>query len=332
MCCYSTIPDELRRYYAGSKLAAVNAWLQETPIEIGTYAKPAISCQQIAELCSDCVKSGYYYIRNDESERVKVYCDMDINEKCDGGKGWIRIANLKMSDRCHECPGDQLVEIKEGGKRLCTRRDRTIDHGCAHAPYKVQNIRYSKVCGRVKGYQKEQPDAFMHYSENNTIKINDDMHSYVDGVSITRKNSDHTHIWTFAAAQDEQSENLKHHARQCSCSVNLYEKNMAGIPNNDSVPPFVGKNYFCDSGTRDSDQSGKTYLDDPLWDGAGCGRNSSCCEFNSPPYFSRHKLVATTDDIDVRLCAWFRMGNETMPDIDRNNEDTPLEEIELYIQ
>ena len=269
---------------------------------------------------------------------MKVYCDMDIDEKCGGEKGWMRIANVNMANRCHECPGVQLVEIKEGGKRLCTRRNRTNDHGCAHAPYKVQNVRYSKVCGKVIGYQREQPDAFMHYWEKKTtsnihLPIDADMDSYVDGVSITRKNSAHTHIWTFAAAQDEQNIDLKHHARQCSCSVSLSEEKKVGIPNTESVPAFVGENYFCDSGTRDSNQGPKTYLDDPLWDGAGCGGNSSCCTFRNPPYFQNHNLTATTDDIDVRLCAWFRMGKELIgKDIDRNNEDTPLEEIELYIQ
>ena len=41
---------------------------------------------------------------------------------------------------------------------------------------------------------------------------------------------------------------------------------------------------------------------DPLWDGQGCGPTSSCCTFNSPPWFNVTLPFPTTDNIEVRIC------------------------------
>ena len=38
------------------------------------------------------------------------------------------------------------------------------------------------------------------------------------------------------------------------------------------------------------------YSDDPLWDGAGCGDSSTCCQFNNPP---SSLPQATTDDVEA---------------------------------
>ena len=269
-----------------------------------------------------------------------------IHEKCGGDKGWVRIANVDMKNKCHECPGD-LVEIKENETRLCTRKDREVSHGCSHALYDVKNISYTKVCGKVIGYQKEAPDAFKHVYEmlrnGTTIEKENEKDSYVDGVSIitTKK----THIWTFAAAQDEEFDDsrdftddgvyknaLMHRERQCPCSVNKTTASEKFKDENMTLPSFVGEHYFCDSGTRDRPKN-QTYLDDPLWDGDGCGAHSTCCTFNSPPYFKRDNLKSTTDDIDFRLCAWYRKGyNIIKKEAVQHFEDTPLEVIELYIQ
>ena len=64
------------------------------------------------------------------------------------------------------------------------------------------------------------------------------------------------------------------------------------------------------------------YPDDPLWDGEGCGQNSTCCSFNNPPWFSKQLSSPTTDDVEIRLCANQR----------RSDEDIDFEQIELYVQ
>jgi len=87
------------------------------------------------------------------------------------------------------------------------------------------------------------------------------------------------------------------------------------------VPPFVGQDYFCDTGSRYHYQD-RIYSSDPLWDGSGCGSTSSCCRFNSPPWFCKQLPLPTTDDIELRLCS-----NE-----DADTEDALIELVELYVQ
>ena len=87
------------------------------------------------------------------------------------------------------------------------------------------------------------------------------------------------------------------------------------------IPPFVGDDYFCDTGSRYNHQD-QLYDQDPLWDGAGCGGTSTCCEFNNPPWFCKQLPEPTADNIELRLCT-----NEAL-----SNEDVTVEVIELYVQ
>ena len=91
------------------------------------------------------------------------------------------------------------------------------------------------------------------------------------------------------------------------------------------VPPpplFVGNDYFCDTAIDTGISGGVFYNDDPLWDGAGCGPQSTCCSFNSPPWFYKQLPQTTTDDIEMRVCR----------DQSRANEDIAIEIVELYVQ
>ena len=69
----------------------------------------------------------------------------------------------------------------------------------------------------------------------------------------------------------------QHNICNCPCSKN------GSWPH--EIPSFVGNSYFCDSGNEYGKYAtdGRVYADDPLWDGKGCGFNSTCCEFNNPP-------------------------------------------------
>jgi len=60
---------------------------------------------------------------------------------------------------------------------------------------------------------------------------------------------------------------------------------------------------------------------DRLWDGEGCGPSSTCCTFNNPPWFCKQLPQTTTDDMEVRICANYPI----------NNEDIPVELIEIYV-
>ena len=59
---------------------------------------------------------------------------------------------------------------------------------------------------------------------------------------------------------------------------------------------------------------------DQLWDGENCGTESTCCEFNTPPYFCKTLPEHTADVIEVRLCA----------DEGTGNEGSPMELIEIF--
>ena len=115
-------------------------------------------------------------------------------------------------------------------------------------------------------------------------------------------------MWTFAAALHEQYGDRS----TCPCT-------MTGTTYTGALPPFVGNDFFCDTGTHNEFQY-TFYPDDPLWDGRGCGPTSSCCSFNSPPWFC--KELYTTDDIEVRVCTNARLSNE----------DITIEAIEVYLQ
>ena len=87
-----------------------------------------------------------------------------------------------------------------------------------------------------------------------------------------------------------------------------------------TVPPFVGQDYFCETGSRNTYSERKFYEDDPLWNGQGCGAISTCCSFNNPPWFCKQLPQPTSDDIEMRLC-----GNGSA-------EDTPIEVVEIYVK
>ena len=106
------------------------------------------------------------------------------------------------------------------------------------------------------------------------------------------------HVWTFVGALTEQ-ENQYNGQFNCPCTNTAANWRYMYV-----VPSFIGNDYFCDTGNRGPGYSSVTfYLNDPLWDGEGCGSTSSCCEFNSPPWFCKSLPQTTTDDLEIRLCA-----------------------------
>ena len=108
---------------------------------------------------------------------------------------------------------------------------------------------------------------------------------------------------------------MKKRAQEFVCPCTRRDLTYTGV-----VPPFIGQDYFCETGSRGYAER-NFYADDPLWNGQGCGGNSTCCSFNSPPWFCKQLPLPTTDNIELRLCA----------DEEITNEDTPLETVEIYV-
>ena len=221
---------------------------------------------------------------------------------CNTVPGWMRVANLDMTDPNEYCPPG-LHTKTINSKKFCS----TPGSGCYSVIFPVHGVRYSKVCGKLIGYQYSSPDAFSPYYHDRSCTIDD---VYVDGISLTHGKSPRSHIWTFVNALEEITAN--HDTCPCTKSDTIY----TGV-----VPPFIEHSYFCDTGSH-SPWSSQWYTADPLWDGAGCGETSTCCEFNSPPWFCKDLPECTTDDIEMRICK----------DQDGDDENVGVETVNIYIQ
>ena len=260
----------------------------------GSKHNPALSCRNILQW----KPSGVYWIQGSDNSASQQYCDM-TRTCCGRTGGWMKVANLDMKDTNQQCPsGFRLVTSP---RRSCGRPGPV---GCVSTIFPVHGVEYSRVCGKITGYQDRTSDAF-HRSRQTTID-----EAYVDGVSLTHGSSARKHIWTFAAAYDESRSSTI----VCPCT-------RPDLTYTGTVPPFIGQDYFCETGSRNAYQY-IFYSEDPLWDGQGCGAQSTCCSFNNPPWFCKQLPQPTRDDIELRLCA----------DQATSDEDTPLEVVEIYIQ
>ena len=201
-----------------------------------------------------------------------------------------------MTDPSQQCP-PAWREYNTSGVRACGRSasdDETCPstiHGTSH--------HYSRVCGRVTGFQIGSPDGF-----NPTYRTRPTM----DSIIISHGTSQH-HIWSYIAGATESSYN--HINSNCPCS------SRAGF----GPPSSIGDNYYCESGNPTISIPLKLYPSDPLWDGEQC--EGTCCSgtTKSPPWFSVVLPTNATDRIEVRICLEYT-----------NNEDTLVQLLEIYVQ
>ena len=213
---------------------------------------------------------------------------------------WRRVAYLNMNDPIQQCPY-AWREYNTGGIRACGRHNTTSGGSCSAAATYSIDFQYSRMCGRVVGYQYASPDGFYNSS---------DIHQqYVDGVIITH-GSQREHVWTYAAGVSESNSEGDYIENNCPCSSS---------PGSEA-PSFIGNNYYCESGNPDDEWNNQLYTSDKLWDGCQC--EGSCCAGTDTPLWFKVQLSNTTsDNIEIRIC-----GNEEI-----SNEDTPVELIEIYV-
>jgi len=273
-----------------------------------TEGSAAESCQQIAQLRPN-TTSDYYWIRTANGSATHLYCDM--SNRC----GRTQVAFTNMSDSSQSCPSG-LAEVTHNGVRVCQRM---TNFACDSTNFSVP-FSYNKVCGRIVGYQVGSTDAFCpfqevcHYrsffpSSLQAYTIDD---AYVDGLSLTHGHP-REHIWTFAAAISDVY-NMPAYA--CPCT----RAGLSAIV----IPPFVGNDYFCDTGNHENRyNNGHFYGDDPLWDGAGCGATGTCCSFNTPPWFTKQLPSPTNDPLELRSC-----GDQQA----NTDENVGIQLFELYVQ
>ena len=258
---------------------------------------PANSCTDIHQGHP----SGYYWLSGGHGPQ-QVYCSLNENHCCNDSDGkWMRIAFLNMSDPSAQCP-DAWREV-ESPILTCRRQ---YQKSISSVTYSSHGIPYSRVCGRITAYYFGETEAFVGFVSQNQSTLDD---AYVDGISITYGQNPRKHIWTFAAGRGTTG------GITCPCStIHMI-----------TVPPFIHEEYFCERGITTN--FNLSFIDsNPLWDGHGCTGSSTCCEFNNPPWFCKQLIESTTEDIEIRV-----MGS-VGPSFSLENEDTPVQLIEIFVQ
>ena len=272
------------------------------------------SCEQLHDKYGPLLPDSGYYNITPQDEVKEVYCRNNITG-CDG-VGWTRVAKVDANSTTYNCSDSNMTYTEVKGTPMCTR-SRPELNGCFSVNFSTFRVPYNKVCGRARGYQYGFTRAFhsYQYAGQNTLE-----HSYVSGLSVTRgAKGSRKHIWTFAAGF---SQAYGYATVNCPCAL---------YPGPDP-PPFVGDNYFCDSGNPNNTYR-RNYLDhkqtNSLWNSNGCGTKSKihCCKHRDPWFITNvgngeEGEQVTTDDIEVRMCHWPRYTQI---------EDIGVDELEIYI-
>ena len=268
-------------------------------------------CPQNISSCYDIQQSnytapsGYYIITLSNSSQVEVYCDME-GSHCDGEGGWTRVAFVNMSVPGSSCPLG-LVQYNISNISLCWIND---DYrGCNSAFFSNYGLNYTKVCGQVRGYPYGYPFAF-NYNIHNYNYFNSEIRTF--GVTLTYGNNPRKHAWTYAGGYPEQGTS----SYNCPCNNGSQYMNY--------TIPFVGNDYYCESGTNNYIYR-KLYSNDPLWDGQDCpGDEATCCTSSKMPWFIKTLNETANDDIELNVCGYdYRYSTVG---------GTPFDLVEFYIK
>ena len=266
----------------------------------------ATSCKELYQ-CNPALPSGYYNITTPQGAE-RVYCVMNTTNCGNITGGWMRAAYIDMTNENNTCP-QGLNYTVVSSTRMCTR-SLSGPNICSSLTFPTHRVPYTKVCGRARGYHDSTP-AFYNYHLNPFAGQTILNSAYVSGLVVTY-GSPQSHIWTFAAGLTKDFNYTLHSSFGCcNCPCALYS--------GPAAPPFVGNNFFCESGANigDGDQ---WHLDDPLWDSQGCASGSTCCD-RGGPWFTTTLSQEVKDDIEVRMCSTLRLEFENLG----------VDELEIYI-
>ena len=203
--------------------------------------------------------------------------------------------------------------------RSCGRK--TDDRQTCDSVLIPVTMSYSIVCGRIYAYQRGYSYAFQYsvYYSPRALDVPASIDSpYVSGLSLTHGLfGQRKRVWTFAGARDEKNR----FTSSCPCINPAFTWSY-------EVPSYVGDSYFCDTGAHTftyPDDINKVFMDDPLWDGEGCGGSSTCCILNSPPWFCQHLNYHTSDNLELRLCLLRESTSSS-------TEDKLVSLVEIYVK
>ena len=142
------------------------------------------------------------------------------------GTGWTRVAYLNMSDPQQTCPSNW--NLTTSPVRGCGRSS-TASRTCDSVVYPVNGLTYSRVCGRITGYQKAWSEGFSSSFSSTNIEA-----AYVSGISLTHgPPGTRQHVWTFVGAENDVDVNTYN----CPCSN-------SNITWPHYTPSFLGNDYL----------------------------------------------------------------------------------------
>ena len=146
---------------------------------MGSFLNSAASCKNIPTSSP----SGNYWIQSTSTGYATMeYCDKSPSFNKSKASGWMRVAQLDMTDPQEHCPsGFRTITM------MCGRSSGPV---CASTTFSVNGVHYSKVCGKVIGYQYYSMDAFAPYYHDHSNTIDD---VYVDGISLAHGQSPRQH-------------------------------------------------------------------------------------------------------------------------------------------
>ncbi len=187
------------------------------------------SCSQALSKDSSYL-SGNYIWRSSTGALRSVYCDMN-NTFGGDSKGWMRVSKLNVN----KCPPGLMARTSGAIKTCVVTKDNA---GCTPIVYSTSKISYTKITGRIRGYQMGTLDGFIGI--NSRPRSMNVSANYVDCVSVTSNNE---HVWTFAAG--------------CDCGS--------------MKPDTIDSNYTCD---QHLSCSARAFCSTHLWDSQKCGESS----------------------------------------------------------
>ena len=277
--------------------------------ELSNEIKQQLPCELIATSCKDLhqcnpsISSGYHKIRTPQGFK-RVYCEMETNNCGNITGGWMRAAYINMTNVNNTCP-QGLNYTVVNSTRVCTRAH-SGTFSCSSVTFSLHGVPYTKVCGRARGYQFNVQYSFYTYHHTGQSTLD---RAYVTGLSVTYGNP-RNHVWTFAGGVTKGINDNN----CCNCPCAFPTPGPA-------APPFVGENYFCESGIPGRWMR-QWYFDDPLWDSQGCASGSTCCN-RGGPWFTTTLSQEVSDDIELRMCHAFGHDSST--------ENIGIEQLEIIV-
>ena len=289
---------------ASQQSTTVDGCLSSTTYPTKVLSGGSGECQS-EQIRSEIKETVGSLLRSDVLRECKI-TNNTSNFSCGGTAGWTQVVYVDITNSSHQCPSSFREYTSPA--RACGRQNTTTG-SCDSATYGVNAMEYSQVCGRIIAYQIGTPAAFFSALRRN-VSIDS---WYLEGISLTH-GSPRQHIWSFAATPSETYHVTPSDPSLCPCSNTAVTY---------STPSFVGNDYFCETAnSQPCCPKGMFFTNNLLWDGQGCGAASTCCSYNTPPWFYKRLPAATSDDIEVRICS----------DMGTNDDDTPFKVMEIYVK